>query len=198
MLVGLALAYAIDAASRHLDTPWHRRDIETTLTRTLGGKDISIPLSWFRNPEQQVVGFAKEIELHLVLPLGPDGAARGVDVTLLPRSAVRASAALLDGVYLHLFTDAQQDGPPGLVGKPLRAEEGYKAETVWYDPLSVDPFVAKCGEPVAGGTSRCLRSVHLAPGIAAIYAFDAGLLENWRDFDTRMTPYLTRMGVIAP
>ena len=198
VLIGLALAYAIDAAGRDGRVPAHRTDGGITLARTLGGVELHIPQTWFRNPEQPAEGFAREIELNLVVPLGPAGALRDVDVTLMPRSGVRASAALLDGVYLHMFTEAERDGPQGLIGKPLRPLEGYATETVWYDPISADPFVAKCGDPVAEGRSRCLRAVHLAPGIAAVYAFDADLLANWRQFDDEVHRYLRRIGVAGP
>jgi hypothetical protein len=199
LLGGLALAYAIDAASRSNRSPAHAvAGGDGTLTRTIGGKELSIPLSWFRYAEQRVEGFAKQIDLRLALPLGPNGAPRDVEVTLLPRSAVRASAKLLDGVYLHMFQPTELTGPLGLVGKPLKPEGGYAAETVWYDPLHGDPFVAKCGTPVAEGAAiRCLRAVHF-DGIAAVYAFDYELLENWRDFDPQMRERLARIGVAKP
>mgnify|MGYP000557152796 CR=1 FL=1 len=196
-LVGVALAYAIDAATRESRLPPHRADGETTLTRTIGGKDIEIPLSWFRFAEQRVEGFARQIDLQLLLPLGANGSVRPVEVTLLPRSAVRPSAKLLDGVYLHMFEAAQVDGPPGLIGKPLRAEGGYATETVWYDPISADPFVAKCSAPVAADAeARCIRMVHLAPGIGAVYAFSEDLLANWRSFDVEMRSRLAQIGVV--
>jgi hypothetical protein len=196
-LLGLALAYAIDAASRNASRPAHRLDGTTTLTRTIGGKELDIPLAWFRYAEQHADGFAKQVDLHLELPLGPGGALRPVDVTLLPRSSVRKSSQLLDGVYLHVFQPIERNGPLGLVGKPLVANEGYEDETVWYDPLSADPFVAKCVAPVFGAAQqpRCIRAVHLAPGIAAIYGFGADVLQNWRDFDTEMRQRLARIGV---
>jgi hypothetical protein len=196
LLAGLALAYAIDAASRDARRPAHRADSETMLTRTIGGKELTIPLSWFRYAEQSAAGFAKQVDLHLVLPLGPGAAAGVVEVTLLPRSTVRPSAKLLDGVYLHMFEETQLEGPVGLVGKPLSGKDGYKGEVVWYDPISADPFVAKCSPPIAAGAaSSCLRTVHLAPGIAAIYSFSADLLANWREFDPQMRERLARIGV---
>lgn len=199
LLAGLALAYAIDAASRNARLPAEAPHGEATLTRTIGGKDLEIPLSWFRYPEQQVEGFAKQIDLKLVLPLGEGGKPREIDVTLLPRSSVRPSARLLDGVYLHMFAEGQLSGPPGLVGKPLKGDHGYESETVWYDPLSPDPFVAKCRAPVAtGAESRCLRAVHVAPGIAAVYAFDSGILEQWKAFDGQVRPLLDLMGAFRP
>jgi hypothetical protein len=198
-LAGIALAYAIDAARRNAHSHPHPGDGEAVLTRTLGGRELQIPTSWFRYAEKQADGFAKRIELRLVLPLGEDGASRAVDVTLLPRSSVRPSAKLLDGVYLHMFEATELSGPQGLIGKPLKAAEGYENETVWYDPLSGDPFVAKCEASVGSKSEpRCLRAVYLAPGIAAVYAFDYGLLENWRKFDAEIQPWLERIGVVKP
>ena len=96
--IGLGVAYGIDALSRAQATSGHRVEDSTTLTRTNGGRDLEIPLSWFRYDEQRVEGFAKQVDLHFVLPLGPEGAQRDIEVTLLPRSGVRPSSHLLDGV----------------------------------------------------------------------------------------------------
>jgi len=195
-LLGLGLAYAIDAASRHSREAPHRADEETALTRTIGERDLEIPLSWFRYAEQRVEGFAKQIDLQLSVPLGPGAQMRSVEVTLLPRSRARPSSRLLDGVYLHQFLPEQLSGPPGLVGKPLAGKDGFEGETAWYDPLSADPFVAKCSAPVTpDAQARCLRTVHLGPSIAAVYAFDADVLANWRRFDDEMQPLLKRIGV---
>ncbi len=195
-LAGVALAYGIDAASRSVEQPVHRTDTTTTLTRMIGDRELTIPLAWFRYAEQTVEGFARQIDLHFTLPLGPEGAARQVEVTLLPRSSVRPSSKLLDGVYLHMFQAEDLSGPVGLIGTPLQATEGYEGEVVWYDPISADPFVAKCSPPIEGGqTTQCLRAVHLAPGIAAVYAFGADLLPQWRNFDAEMQKRLETIGV---
>lgn len=196
-LLGIGVAYLIDAASRSVRVQAHRLDTETTLTRTLGGRDLEIPLSWFRYEEQRVEGFAKQIDLRFELPLGVDGHQESVDVTLLPRSRARPSAALLDGVYLHQFLPEQLNGPPGLVGKPLRPDGGYADETVWYDALSADPFVAKCSKPVATAEAgQCLRTVYLGPGVAALYAFPETALLHWRDFDAQLTEKLKQLGAL--
>ncbi|RYE73817.1 MAG: hypothetical protein EOP19_28815 [Hyphomicrobiales bacterium] len=196
-LVAIALAYGIDAAGRTAGVSPHRGEGEVTLTRTIGGKDLEIPLSWFRYAEQRVEGFAKQIDLQLLLPLGKGAAPATIEVTLMPRSRVRPSAGLLDGVYLHQFQPVEiSEGPVGLIGKPLENREGFKGETVWYDPLSADPFVAKCVAPVAEGTAaRCLRAVYLGPGLAAVYAFGADVLENWRKFDPEIRAALAKIGV---
>ena len=196
-LLGIGAAYVIDSAGRAARLPAHRLDSETTLTRTLGGHDLEIPLSWFRYDEQRVAGFAKQIDLRLELPLGAEGTVEPIDVTLLPRSRARPSASLLDGVYLHQFLAEQLSGPVGLVGKPLRPGEGYENEIVWYDALAADPFVAKCSKPVAeSATSQCLRTVYLGPGVAAVYAFPESVLVNWRDFDTMMKLRLGEIGAL--
>lgn len=196
-LLGLGAAYLIDAAGRGARLQAHRLDTETTLTRTLGGRDLEIPLSWFRYEEQRVEGFAKQIDLRFELPLGVDDANEPVDVTLLPRSRARPSAALLDGVYLHQFLPEQLNGPLGLVGKPLRSDEGYADEAVWYDALSANPFVAKCSKPVATSlVGQCLRTVYLGTGIAAVYAFPETALAHWREFDTFLRARLGQIGAL--
>lgn len=195
-LLGVGLAYLLDAAGRQARTQAHRLDTETTLTRSLGGVDLEIPLSWFRYEEQRIEGFAKQIDLRFDLPLGPDMGVQAIDITLLARSRVRPSATLLDGVYLHQFDDRQLSGPLGLVGKPLRASEGYAGEAVWYDALSANPFVAKCSAVVADGPAQCLRTVHLGPGIAAVYTFPEAVLSHWREFDAVVGARLRQIGAL--
>jgi hypothetical protein len=191
-LLGLAAAYGIDALRQGGETA-----AAGTATRALGGRQLTIPAAWLRGAAGDGAGFAKQVELALRLPLGPDGALRDVAVTLMPRSRVRPSAALLDGVYLHQFMPEQVAGPPGLVGKPLVARDGLAGETVWYDALSPNPFVAKCALPVvAEQPGRCLRAVHLGPGLAAVYSFGADVLEEWRRFDAVLAGPLRQIGAL--
>ena len=195
-LGGLGLAYAIDAAGKH-STGGTGATGGSALVRTLGATELEIPAAWFRAGTEQGAGFAKQIDLAVSLPLGPEGAAREVEVTLMPRSRIRPSASLLDGVYLHQFMPEQLSGPVGLIGKPMVAREGFENETVWYDALASSPFVAKCSAPVAEGQpGRCLRAVYLGPGIAAVYGFDVDVLDNWRKFDAQMHPLLTQIGAL--
>jgi hypothetical protein len=191
-LLGLGLAYLVDRAGRAAaETPM----AEGTISRGIGGVELKIPAAFFRNDEQRSDGFADEIELVARLPLGADGRDIAIEVTLLPRSRARPSAILLDGVYLHQFEDRQLSGPPGLVGKPLTAIEGFAGETVWYDALSIDPFVAKCLAPLApGAPTQCLRTV-VRGNIAVVYAFGEDVLMNWRHFDEAAEPWLAEMGI---
>ena len=191
-IVGLGLAYAIDAAGHAA-----REAQSGTLARTLGGKELDIPAAWFREDALRSDGFAKQVELAVTLPLGPDAANRTIDLTLMPRSRARPSASLLDGVYLHQFMPEQLSGPPGLIGKPLIAQEGFENETVWYDALSASPFVAKCLAPLAEGQQgRCIRTVYLGPGIAVVYSFDEDVLMNWKRLDAEMHPLLKQIGAL--
>jgi hypothetical protein len=164
--------------------------------RTLVGKTLSIPASWLRDQQQSPEQFATRVQMEIPLPVGPKDAVTPVEVTLVPRSQVRPSSLLLDGVYLHQFLPNELSGPSGLIGKPLYGSDGFQNETVWYDPLSSDPFVAKCIAPVeSGGSSRCLRTVYLSTGIAAVYDFDTSVLWAWRRFDSIMGRALAHTGI---
>src|SRR5690606_36522236 len=97
----------------------------------------------------------------------------------------------------HQYDEGMKDGVPGLVGKPLKAAEGYSGETVWYDPLSPAPFVAKCASGVTPDKpDRCLRTIHLRTGIAAVLSFDATALAGWRNFDEELALWLGQIGAL--
>ena len=196
-LGGLGLAYVIDAMSRSVHEQPSAKRGDQIVTRTLGATELTIPAAWLAADDRQGAGFAKQIDLVVTLPLGPDGVDRKIELTLTQRSRVRPSASLLDGVYLHQFTSDQLTGPVGLIGKPLAPQDGQENETVWYDPLNASPFVAKCSAPVADGQpGRCLRTVYLGPGIAAVYSFDDDVLANWKKLDAEMHPLLNQIGAL--
>jgi len=196
-MVGLSAAYGLGLLLQQKRVPTLPSDEGPRIVRTLVGKELDIPASWFRNGTPQEQGFASQIELRLMLPIGKGGALTPVDVTLLPLSRVKPSANLLDGVYLHAFTADQFTGPAGLIGKPLDGTDGFEDETVWYDALSSTPFVAKCAPLPAGhGAQQCLRTVALQGGIGAVYSFSADVLDNWRAFDPQMKSWLSRIGAM--
>ena len=193
--LAVGLAYLLNAADRR--TAPAQPVSEAMLARTIGSTALTIPASWLVADSPDDASFARQVDLVVSLPLGPDDATRRIEVTLTQRSRVRPSASLLDGVYLHEFKPDQLSGPPGLIGKPLLAEDGFESETVWYDPLNAAPFVAKCDAPIAPGQpGRCLRTVYLESGIAVIYTFDDDVLGAWRKFDAEMHPLLARIGAV--
>ena len=193
LLLAVGAAYVVDTLGKNSRRAPPDLADHSTVAIAVGGKELTIPASWFRYGEQLRGGFVNEIDLHVVL--GAAGAVIPIDVTLLPRSRVRPSNILLDGVYLHQFGDDTLSGVPGLVGKPLHDGDGFSGESVWYDALSADPFVAKCMAPVEESEpSRCLRTVFLSSGIAAVYAFDSTALQSWRQFDGDMQKWLGQIG----
>lgn len=194
LLLAVGMAYLIDSLGRTSRVPAPALDDAEPVSQTISGRELSIPASWFRYGEQVRDGFTSQIDLRILY--APEGAtARPVDITLLPRSRVRAGASLLDRVYLHQFADDTLSGVPGLVGKPMLATNGYAGESVWYDALSPDPFVAKCVDPLEpGGPAQCVRTVYLPSGIGAVYTFDATVLPTWRQFDKEMQRWLEPIG----
>ncbi len=197
LLAAVGIAYAIDQAGRKASPPLPRLTDGDTVAQTIAGQELNIPAAWFRFGEDLKPGFASQVELTFQLALAPDGPPAKVDATLLPRSGARASSALLDAVYLHQFADATIGGIPGLVGKPLVAVDGYAGETVWYDPLSPSPFVAKCAAaPEHSRPDRCLRTIHLPNGLAVILSFDAEALGGWKRFDDELALWLGQIGAL--
>lgn len=191
-LLGLGLAYGIDTLTRNARAPL---PAEGTITRGIGGVELKIPAAFFRNDEDRKEGFADEIELIANLDLGASNRTVPIEVTLLPRSRARPSSILLDGVYIHQFADTQLSGVPGLVGKPLTSSEGFEGETVWYDALSAEPFVAKCLAPVVPDEpTQCLRTV-VYGNVAVVYRFQQEVLMNWRQFDPAAEAWLAQMGI---
>lgn len=193
LLLAVGAAYIIDIMGKNASTTPPDRADKPTVSVTLAGTELVIPASWFRSEPQAQGSFVNQIDLHVRLGtnLIP------VDVTLVPRSRVRPGNALLDRVYLHEFGDETLSGVPGLVGKPLHDSDDQISETVWYDALSANPFVAMCMAPVTqSAPSRCLRTVFLPSGIAAVYAFDATALPSWRQFDVEMQKWLGQIGAM--
>ena len=188
MLAALGVAYLVDEAGRSDGRKAPSLDDGEALVQTVGGRELTIPKNWFRFGEQMQSGFVGQVDLSVELPLGR------VDVTLLPRSRAKSSRELLDSVYVHQFAKGTETGVPGLIGQKLEGN-GYAGEVIWYDALAPKPFVAKCIDAIeTGAPDKCVRTVHLASGLAAIYSFDETLLPVWRDFDAEMGRWLERIG----
>lgn len=195
LLLAVGAAYLVDEMGRQARAPAPTLEDGNPIIQTLAGRELTIPMAWFRYDGPQSGGFTNQVDLHVLYAPVANIAPIPVDVTLLPRSRARASSALLDGVYLHQFGDETREGVPGLVGKPINSENGHSGETVWYDAISPNPFVAKCIDAVEPGRpAQCVRTVYLATGIAAVYSFDATALQSWRQFDSEMERWLSPIG----
>lgn len=187
-LAGLGAAYGVrswlEANARQQTTP----ELSASHIITIGAQRYVMPAALLADPIQRRDGFAERMDFTLALPLGENGTLSEVAITVMPRGRMRTSAALLDSVYLHQFAPAQLSGVQGLVGKPLERDVGTSGETVWYDPLTANPFVAKCMTPVAMtiGDRTCLRVMALSDRNTAVVAFDPVALGNWRSFDARI------------
>lgn len=169
LLLAVGCAYFVDQLVRARQSPVPVIDGgDSRVSQTISGRELAVPTAWFRFGEQIRDGFTNQIDLHV--DFRAPGAQTGqlVNITLLPRSRARTSASLLDSVYLHKFSEATVTGVPGLVGKPLQSSSGYAGETVWYDAISPNPFVAKCLDGVDGKAPQCVRTVYLPSGIAAV------------------------------
>ena len=183
-----ARAYFDGIASQNVEP-----DLSANHIITIGAQPYLLPAALLADPMQRRDGFAERIDLTLALPLAANGALSDVAITIVPRGRMRTSAVLLDSVYLHQFVDTQLSGIPGLVGKPLETDAGTRGETVWYDPLNANPFVAKCMTPVTPDSQArtCLRIFSLTDRNTAIVAFDPTILGGWRAFDERVEAALS-------
>lgn len=197
MIVALGFAYLVDQMSKRPSGHAPALHDQDMVAQTVAGRELSIPRNWLRFGEQMQPGFVSQVDLSIQLALAADDASMRVDVTILPRSRARASSELLDSVYVHQFGSDTLSGVPGLVGKHLESDRRNLEETVWYDALASKPFVAKCMTPVdQAGSDKCIRTVQLPTGLAAIFSFDSGALPAWRSFDSEAAQWLERIGAL--
>ncbi len=196
----VALAYCIDAIGRLAEAPSPISGQLAMLEKNVAGQKLSVPEAWIRFADQRQADFLDRLDLRIPLQFGPGNAPIEIDAALVPHSRVRSSARLLDTVYLHMFEPGQLTGPLGLVGKPLRQSEGFQNETVWYDPLAITPFTAKCITPLEGEPAgNCIRTLALKGTVAIVLSFDQRLLGHWRQFDEALAAPLHTLGVeMAP
>jgi len=197
-LCGVGVAYLIDGWTAERKSVPDLRTAGPTVEISVAGQQLAIPPSWFHDPDQRNAVFSEQVDLVFALPLGASGRISEIGASLMPPSKARASAQLLDAVYLHQFLPDQIQGPPGLVGKPLKPVDGFESETVWYDPLSANPFVAKCIAPVTQTVQeKCIRTVQLSSTVAVTYQFDREVLDAWKQFDAEAGKWLRRIGGIS-
>jgi len=183
-LVTIGVAYTIDALVRHTETDKYLADDGYRLEKIIAGVTLKVPPAWLIDPAQIPEKFADRLDLLLPVKFGPDLPTQTIRATLKPRAGIYASAQLLDTVYLHRDNTPHLTADTGLVGKNLLAKDGYQTETVWYDPISPNPFVAKCAQQITlTDHPICLRTLILPSGIAVTLVFEERALRHWRIMD---------------
>lgn len=194
-LLAVGAAYGIDALNRKKDMQEHGEADQAVVTTNIAGVVIAAPSVALKNPGDLGESFQDRLDLVLPLPSTTNAEDWTIGVTLVPKTRARASSALLDTVYLKHFSAEEVGGVAGLIGKPLIGGDGYDGETVWYDPIAAKPFAAKCDAPIEGEEdSRCVRTLVLDSGLAAIVTFRAAALADWRNFDAALIGFFERIG----
>ena len=193
-LLAVGIAYGIDALGRNAGQADESASAKALVTVNVSGVALAVPSKWLRFGDRPESAFSDRLDLDLELDLGGKVAVP-VTLTFVPKTRAKASSALLDSVYLQHFGKAERDGIPGLIGKPLNGDTGFQGETVWYDPIRVNPFVAKCAAPVGSDDAvSCLRTLALDSGLAAILGFPDTVLGLWRSFDAPLAALFEKIG----
>ncbi len=193
-LMAIGIAYGVDTLTRNTGDTEQSATASTLVPVNVAGVALSVPDSLLRFSNRPDADFSDRLDLVVALDLGGP-APVSASLTLLPRARTQASAILLDTVYLKHFSSKEIHGVPGLVGKPLTGGDGYDGETVWYDPIRADPFVAKCAPPLGDATEgTCIRTLVLDSGLSAILGFPQSALISWRQFDAPLLDILNRIG----
>ncbi|VAW17295.1 hypothetical protein MNBD_ALPHA12-457 [hydrothermal vent metagenome] len=197
-LAGLGAAYLLLAMANNRPetklSTWSKPLVQKNIAAT----ELTIPASWISASDNGNSASGDQLDLEVNLQFAPGAKPHPVKLRLIASSKAQPSSYLLDTVYLRQFSPLQENGVSGLIGKPLNPKEGFENETVWYDPISTRPFVAKClGANINSPEASCLRTVQLTSQLAIIYRFDVDLLAYWKNFDATMLPILTQIGVFS-
>lgn len=184
-ILGLGIIYAIDA----LEPEKERVDpnfIAEKRQVTLGFGEVYVPQNWLASTLDDTQRALESLEL--LIPIQLETEVAEINVDLVPASRTTPSAYLLDALYIHRFSSDPATYQYGLVGRRLKDGEGYKNESVWYDPLRPQPFVAKCVEPLAEEfkAPNCLETKLVNKRVAAIIKFPEQYLPQWKEFDAQM------------
>ncbi len=194
--IGLAIAYFIDNYTKKTPNLPSLYETSPKLNKIIAGQKLAIPSSWFRFSDQRHEEFSKQIDLHFTLNLGKNNAPMEVYLTISPIREALPSSVLLDSVYIRQFKSEQLKGINGLIGKPLKPSKGYGLETIWYDPININPFVAKCLKPIAGQSEqKCIRTISISNKISATFMFNFELLDNWKNFDSEAYKWFEKIDI---
>jgi hypothetical protein len=169
------------------------------VTVTISGEPLVISSDRIRFADQRRGGALPRVDLAVLWPDMVGRTATNRDAFALPRpetpvlqiaiepnSTALDSAARLASVYLRYFAADPPDeslAPPvdGLVARRFVASSPYADETLYFEPGSVHPFVARCFPRAEGDQRRlCLTEIGFGKSLVAAIRFPPALLADWR------------------
>jgi len=196
LMAGLGIAYWLNgyAATRTQIAPSVYE--APLITKTLANTSLQIPQAWLNILTQNSQKNVQVIDLTLKISIADQKEPIPINLRISEAIQAEPSAYLLDSVYVLRFSEAQIGDIKGLVGKPLKAQDGYESETVWYEPISDNPFVTKCIDlEGAGSALNCLRTIRINSQLSATYQFAQNQLEYWHLLDDAIIPLLRQVGI---
>jgi hypothetical protein len=166
---------------------------------TISGESLAIAANRIRFADQRRGGALPRVDLAVLWPNMAGRTATNRDAFALPRPDTPVlqiaiepspvaldSAARLASVYLRYFAADPPDeslAPPvdGLVARRFVAGSPYADETLYFEPGSVHPFVARCFPRAEGDERRlCLTEIGFGKNLVAAIRFPPALLADWR------------------
>jgi hypothetical protein len=195
-----AIAWGIDSAIESYRDGIALRGLDgkpSPINLTVAGEALTIPANMIRFRADRRGGELARVSLLLRWPTlegfsediaddfkdnSPD--APLIYVTIAARDAALDSTARLDTVYEHFFAGPVVPGPPGLVGRKMKADSPYAGEIVFFQPRGNARFVARCmAESTREMPSTCIRDVNFGRGLSMLYRFSRTRLADWRRLD---------------
>jgi len=165
--------------------------------KIVANTNMQVPTKWLnaltRNNQKNV----QALDLTLTIKLAPQAKLTNINLRLAPFGQAQSSSYLLDSVYVPRFSSRQINTIRGLVGKPLKPQDGYENETIWYQPVASTPFVAKCIDlETTTTTLNCLRTIALGAQLSLTYQFSEIQLPYWQQLDSAIAPLLEQIGAL--
>ncbi|VAW21626.1 hypothetical protein MNBD_ALPHA11-743 [hydrothermal vent metagenome] len=196
LMAGLGIAYWLNGFASTRTQITSSVYAAPIVTKTLANTNMQIPQIWLNILTQSTQKDVQAVDLTLKISVADQEQSIPINLRISEASQAEPSAYLLDSVYVLRFSKTQIGGFKGLVGKPLKAQDGYESETVWYEPISDNPFVAKCIDFEGSKSAlNCLRTIRLNSQLSATYQFAQSELEYWRQLDGAIIPLMRQIGI---
>lgn len=167
------------------------------VSKIVANTKMQIPAQWLNSLTKNNQENVQALDLTLAIKLSPQAELANINLRLAPFGQAQSSSYLLDSVYVPRFSSQQINTIRGLVGKPLKPQDGYENETIWYQPVASTPFVAKCIDlEISATTLNCLRTIALGSQLSLTYQFSEVQLQYWSQMDSAIAPLLKQIGAL--